>query len=335
MTPNDTFNALLLQAGDPRPIAVVSTLNPTDLPAGEVLVAVEHSGLNYKDAMILNGLGRLVREYPHVPGIDLAGTVSESTDERYRSGDRVLLTGWHVGERHWGGFAEYARVQGDWLTPMPDTQDARGAMIVGTAGFTAMLAIEALEHGGITPESGAILVTGASGGVGNLAIALLAALGYHVAAATGRPENARHLEALGARSIVPRGELAERPDRPLLSERWAGVIDSVGGDTLAHALAETRARGVVAACGLAGGAGLTTTVIPFLLRGIRLQGIDSVQYPANDRERVWQRIGRLLSTETLERCLAEEIGLSQLPERAEALLAGQVRGRVLVRPTDH
>ncbi|WP_019024403.1 MULTISPECIES: MDR family oxidoreductase [unclassified Thioalkalivibrio] len=332
MTPNDTFNALLLQAGDPRPVAELSTLNPTDLPAGEVLIAVDHSGLNYKDAMILNGLGRLVREYPHVPGIDLAGTVSESADERYRPGDRVLLTGWHVGERHWGGFAEYARVQGDWLTPMPDTLDGRSAMIVGTAGFTAMLAIEALEHGGITPESGEILVTGASGGVGNLAIALLAALGYHVAAATGRPKNARHLEALGARSIVPRGELAEQPDRPLLSERWAGVIDSVGGDTLAHALAETQARGVVAACGLAGGAGLTTTVIPFLLRGIRLQGIDSVQYPANDRERVWQRIGRLLSPETLKRCLAEEIGLSQLPDRADALLAGQVRGRVLVTP---
>ncbi|WP_018863913.1 MDR family oxidoreductase [Thioalkalivibrio sp. ARh3] len=332
MTSTDTFSALRLQTGEPRPIPEVCTLNRSDLPAGEVLVAVEHSGLNYKDAMIINGLGRLVREYPHVPGIDLAGTVRESTDDRYRPGDRVLLTGWHVGERHWGGFSQYARVQGDWLTPIPDTLDARSAMIVGTAGFTAMLAVEALEQGGITPESGEILVTGASGGVGNLAIALLAALGYRVAAATGRPENTAHLEALGACSIVPRTELAERPDRPLLSERWAGVIDSVGGDTLAHALAETQARGVVAACGLAGGAELTTTVIPFLLRGIRLQGIDSVQYPANDRERVWQRIGELLSAQTLERCLAEETGLSRLPQRADALLAGQICGRVLVTP---
>lgn len=328
-----TFNALVLHAGDPRPIAEVRNLSTADLPPGEVLVAVEHSGLNYKDAMIINGIGRLVREYPHLPGIDLAGTVRESADDRYRPGDRVLLTGWHVGERHWGGYSEYARVHGDWLTPIPDTLDARGAMIVGTAGFTAMLAVEALEQGAITPESGEILVTGASGGVGNLAVALLAALGYRVAAATGRPENAEHLEALGAHSIVPRAELDGQPDRPLLSERWAGVIDSVGGDTLANAISQTQTRGVVAACGLAGGAGLATTVIPFLLRGIRLQGIDSVRYPANDRARVWQRIGELLPG-ALERCLAEEIGLSQLSQRADALLAGQVRGRVLVTPTN-
>ncbi|WP_026278663.1 MULTISPECIES: MDR family oxidoreductase [unclassified Thioalkalivibrio] len=334
MTSTDTFNALLLQKGDPRPSAEVVALNTVDLSAGEVLVAVEHSGLNYKDAMVINGLGRLVREYPHVPGIDLAGTVSESRDARYGPGDRILLTGWHVGERHWGGYAEYASVNGDWLTPIPATLDARGAMIVGTAGFTAMLAVEALEQGAITPERGPILVTGASGGVGNLATALLSALGYAVTAVTGRPDNAGHLEALGARSIMSRAELAARPSRPLLSERWAGVIDSVGGDTLAHALAETQTRGVVASCGLAGGTELTTTVIPFLLRGIRLQGIDSVQYPANDRERVWQRIGNLLTTEVLERCLAEEVGLSQLSQRADALLAGQVRGRVLVTPKD-
>ena len=302
-----TFNALLLEQADGdgdgdgggggggRVTASITELDDDRLPDGDVTVGVEWSSLNYKDGMILQGIGRLVRDYPHVPGIDLAGTVEASDDDRFSPGDRVVLTGWRVGETHWGGFAQRARVSGDWLVKVPDTLSTRQAMSVGTAGFTAMQALMALEANGLMagPEH-PLLVTGASGGVGNSAVLWGGLAGHHVVASTGRLENADELQALGAAEVIDRNELAENPSRPLLSERWAGCIDAVGGDTLAHVLTEMRYLGSVAACGLAGGNGLSTTVIPFLLRGVSLLGIDSVMCPADHRVAVWNRIAEVI-----------------------------------------
>ena len=326
---SDDFKALVLEAGDPAPTAGIRHLSVSDLPEGEVLVRVRHSGLNYKDGMILAGQGRLVRQYPHVPGVDFAGEVLESTDERYRPGDAVLLTGWQVGETHWGGYAQRARVRGDWLVPLPEGLDTRRAMAMGTAGFTAMLAIQALEARGLTPAHGEVLVTGASGGVGSIAIALLARLGYTAAAVTGHPENADYLRDLGAARILPREELASAPGKPLLGERWAGCIDTVGGDMLAHVLAEMAYGATVAACGLAGGSRLDTTVIPFLLRGVGLQGIDSVMCPPAPRVAAWERLARLLPAAQLDH-LTTDIRLEDLPQYARRILEGGVRGRVVV-----
>jgi acrylyl-CoA reductase (NADPH) len=327
---SERFKALVLEEGKKAPVASLRELERADLPDGDVLVRVSHTSLNYKDGMILKGLGRLARKYPHVPGIDLAGTVLESLDARYRPGDAVVLTGWRVGEAHWGGYAQMARVKADWLVPLPDGLSAKQAMVVGTAGFTAMLAVQALEdHGLLAGEAGEVLVTGASGGVGSVAVALLARLGFHVAAVTGRPENQGYLENLGARAVVPRRALSGAPQKPLLSERWAGCVDSVGGDMLAHLLAEMRYGGSVAACGLAGGATLNTTVLPFLLRGVNLLGIDSVMCGFESRVRVWQRLARLLPGSALE-AMTTEIELAQLPDYADRILKGQLRGRTVV-----
>ena len=331
MTETTTFKALVLNQQDGRTIADLTTLTETDLPPGEVLVAVEYSSLNYKDGLAVTGKGKIVRQFPLVPGIDLAGTVLASTAPTYSPGDRVVLTGWGVGERYWGGYAQRARVKADWLVPMPDGRDSRWAMTLGTAGFTAMLSVMALEQAGVRPDAAKpVLVTGASGGVGSLAVALLAQLGYRVVAGTGRPENEAYLRELGAVEFVAREALSQ-PCRPLETQRWSGVVDTVGGQVLARALAETDLHGAVAACGLAGGVELPTTVMPFILRGVNLLGVDSATCPAEPRRLAWARLDELLPAAVLDR-ITQVIALAEVPRWAETILAGQVRGRVLVDP---
>lgn len=327
------FRALVLtQDAEGQAQAAVQRLTEADLPAGEVTVAVEYSTLNYKDGLCLSPKGGgLVRSYPHVGGVDLAGTVVASDDPRYAPGDRVVLTGWRVGETHWGGYAERARVRADWLVPLPEGLTTRQAMAVGTAGFTAMLAVMALEDHGLAPGQGPVLVTGAAGGVGSVAVALLAALGHEVAAVTGRPETEAYLRGLGATRIVPRADLAETVKRPLESETWAGCIDAVGGAMLARLLGQMKYGASVAAVGLAGGASLPASVIPFLLRGVNLLGIDSVLRPQADRVRAWDRIARDLPMERLE-AMIRPARLEDLPELGAAILRGEVQGRVLVDP---
>lgn len=326
-----SFVALMLDRTEDGVSAAITDLDDDRLPDGDVTVAVEWSSLNYKDGMILQGIGRLVRDYPHIPGIDLAGTVESSDDPRYNQGDQVLLTGWRVGEAHWGGYATRARVNADWLVPLPDALSTRQAMAVGTAGFTAMQALMALERNGL--RAGAdnpLLVTGASGGVGSSAVLWASTAGHHVVASTGRPENGDDLKALGATEIIDRTELSENPERPLLGERWGGCIDAVGGDTLAHVLTEVVYGGSVAACGLAGGSGLATTVIPFLLRGVSLLGTDSVMCPYDERLAVWSRIADVVEAERLD-ALTSEVDLDELTALAPAILGGQVKGRTVVR----
>ena len=325
------FRALVLDK-DAEGIAkaMIKELDISDLPAGDVTVAVEYSTVNYKDGLCLSPTGGgLVRSYPHVAGIDFAGTVEASDDARYKPGDKVVLTGWRVGEVHWGGYAEKARVKADWLVPLPKGLTTRQAMAVGTAGFTAMLAIQALEDHGLTPEKGEVLVTGAAGGVGSVATALLAALGYQVAAVTGRPETESYLRDLGAARIVPRADLAETVKRPLEAETWAGVVDNVGGAMLARVLGQMKYGGSVAAVGLAGGSALPGSVIPFLLRGVNLLGIDSVQKPYADRLRAWDRIATALPMAKLEAMVHPAV-LADLPELGAAILKGAVQGRVVV-----
>ena len=324
------FRALLLdQTADGMTTEVVE-LDDERLPDGDVTVDVEYSSLNFKDGLILKGQGRLVRDYPHVPGIDLAGTVTESSDDRYRPGDRVVLTGWRVGEAWWGGYATRARVKGDWLSPLPDGLSTRQAMAVGTAGFTAVMAVDQLERHGIGAGD-AVLVTGAAGGVGSTAVNALSRLGADVTASTGRVDvEGDALRAQGASTVIDRAEIAEAPSRPLLSERWAGCVDAVGSATLAHVLAEVRYGGAVAACGLAGGNDLPTTVVPFLLRGVTLYGIDSVMCPAERRAHVWRRAAELLDLDRLE-AMTSEVTLDELPSLADEILAGRTRGRVVVR----
>ncbi|MCC6000579.1 MAG: oxidoreductase [Pararhodobacter sp.] len=326
-----SFKALVLEQGeDGLATAGIQTLEDNALPAGDVTVAVEYSTVNYKDGLCLSPKGGgLVRQYPHVAGIDLAGTVELSDDPRYAPGDKVVLTGWRVGEVHWGGYAQRARLRGDWLVPLPQGLDTRQAMAVGTAGFTAMLAVMALEDHGLVPGAGPVLVTGAAGGVGSVAVALLAALGYEVAAVTGRPETADYLNDLGATRIVPREELAETVKRPLESETWAGCVDAVGGAMLARVLGQLQYGASVAALGLAGGAALPTTVIPFLLRGINLLGIDSVMQPREARLRAWERIARDLPLEKLD-AMVQTATLAEVPKLGADILKGKVRGRVVV-----
>jgi len=297
-----------------------------------VTVEVAYSTLNYKDGMILNGLGRLVRIYPHVPGIDFAGTVAESSSPEYRKGDRVILTGWGVGESRWGGYAQKARIDAKHLVKCPAELSLRQAMAIGTAGFTAMLAATALEDRGLTPQAGEVLVTGASGGVGSVAVALLAARGYAVTASTGRAANHSYLRELGARTIIDRAEIAS-PKRLLDTERWAGAVDAVGGATLAAVLTQLNYRASVAACGLAGGNELATTVIPFLLRGVNLLGIDSVRCPLAPRQTAWRRLARELPLAKLD-AMTETIKLAALPALAGDILKGEVRGRVVVDLSD-
>ncbi len=325
-----TFNALVVDKDeDGTTAASVQALADDRLPDGDVTVAVEYSTLNYKDGLCIGPGGGLVRTYPHVPGIDFAGVVESSEDSRYRPGDRVVLTGWHVGERHWGGYAQKASVKADWLVPLPKGLTTRQAMAVGTAGFTATLAVMALEDHGLRPGAGEVLVTGASGGVGSVATALLADLGYDVAAVTGRPESADYLKGLGAARIVPREDLAETVKRPLEAETWAGCVDAVGGAMLARVLGQIKHGASVAAVGLAGGAGLPASVVPFLLRGVNLLGIDSVLQPYDNRVRAWKRIAADLPMDKLE-AMVEPATLADLPRLGADILNGRVRGRVVV-----
>ena len=324
------FYALVVNKNDEgKTSAAVQQISLDDLPDGDVVVAVDYSTVNYKDGLCIGPGGGLVRNYPHVPGIDFAGTVETSNDPRYKAGDKVVLTGWRVGEVHWGGYAQKARVKADWLVPLPAGLTTRQAMAVGTAGFTAMLAVMALQDHGLTAGSGPLLVTGAAGGVGSVATAILANLGHEVAAVTGRPETADYLTSLGATQIVARDEINEVTKRPLEAETWAGCVDAVGGPMLARALGQMKYGASVAAVGLAGGANLPATVIPFLLRGVNLLGIDSVMQPYDNRLRAWERIATDLPMDKLE-AMIQPATLSDLPQLGADILQGQVKGRVVV-----
>ncbi|MGS4944478.1 MDR family oxidoreductase [Meridianimarinicoccus sp. RP-17] len=324
------FRALVVDKDpDGNTKATVQQVSEDRLPDGNVTVAVEYSTLNYKDGLCLGLGGGLVRNWPHVPGIDFAGTVAASDDPRIAVGDRVVLNGWRVGEARWGGYSEKARVDGGMLVHLPDAIDTRAAMAIGTAGYTAMLAVLALEDHGLQPGQGPVLVTGAAGGVGSVATAILSKLGYEVAAVTGRPEQEGYLRDLGASQIVPRAELAETVKRPLESETWAGCIDAVGGPMLARVLGQMKYDGSVAAVGLAGGSSLPATVIPFLLRGVNLLGIDSVMRPLPQRERAWARLANDLPLDKLEAMIVPA-KLEDLPRLGAEILKGQVRGRVVV-----
>ena len=324
------FKALVVEKDDTGVThASVQVVAEDRLPAGEVTVAVEYSTLNYKDGLCIGPGGGLVRTYPHVPGIDFAGRVLASDDARYKAGDRVVLTGWRVGEAHWGGYATRARVKADWLVPLPASISTMQAMAVGTAGFTSMLGVMALEEHGLAPGKGEVLVTGAAGGVGSVAVAILAQLGYSVAAVTGRPDAADYLMGLGAARIVPRTDLAETVKRPLEAETWAGCIDAVGGAMLARILGQMKMDASVAAVGLAGGAILPASVVPFLLRGVNLLGINSVLVPFARRVAAWDRIARDLPMQKLEG-MAKMATLADLPDLGAAILRGDVRGRVVV-----
>jgi acrylyl-CoA reductase (NADPH) len=323
------FRALVLHEEGGKVVARLESVDESRLPKGDVTVAVEYSTLNYKDGMILAGQGRLVRQYPHVPGIDFAGTVERSDSPEFKPGDPVVLTGWRVGELQWGGFAEKARVKAEYLVRRPTGLSARQAMAIGTAGFTAMLAVIALERHGLAPPAGDVLVTGAAGGVGSIAVSLLSALGYRVAAGTGRPELRGYLEGLGAAELIDRAALAAKPVRPLDRERWAGAVDAVGGNTLATILTQLKYRASVASCGLAGGSDLPASVLPFLLRGVNLLGIDSVMCPRDERVEAWGRLARDLPQDRLER-ITELVPLARLPELAPRILSGEVRGRLVV-----
>lgn len=325
------FNALVVDKDeDGKTHAAVRQLELEDLPGAEVTVAVEYSTVNYKDGLCIGPGGGLVRHYPHVPGIDFAGTVEDSSDARYRPGDKVVLTGWRVGEAHWGGYAQKARVRADWLVPLPEGLDTRQAMAVGTAGLTSMLSVMALEDHGLAPGHGPVLVTGAAGGVGSVAVALLASLGHEVAAVTGRPEQGPYLRDLGASRIVAREELTEVTRKPLESEMWAGGIDAVAGAMLGRVLKQVKYGGSVAAVGLAGGAAIEGALItPFILRGVNLLGIDSVMQPFANRLRAWERIARDLPLDKLE-AMVQPATLSDLPQLGADILKGQVKGRVVV-----
>jgi acrylyl-CoA reductase (NADPH) len=324
-----TFRALVLHEEGGKVVPRIEAVDEAALPSGEVTVAVEYSTLNYKDGMVLQGIGRLVRTYPHVPGVDFAGTVERSESPEFAPGDAVILTGWRIGETQWGGYAEKARVKASHLVRRPEGLTACQAMAIGTAGLTAMLAVMALERHALRPGSGDVLVTGAAGGVGSIAVSLLSRLGYRVVASTGRPELRDYLSELGAADLIDRSTLTVRPGRPLDSERWAGAVDAVGGTTLATILTQLNYRASVAACGLVGGSDLPATVIPFLLRGVNLLGIDSVMCPRDERTEAWQQLARDLPLDRLER-ITQTVPLSALPELAPKILKGEVRGRTVV-----
>ena len=324
------FKALLIEkAADGTQTIGIQGLDDSRLPAGDVTVAVEYSTVNYKDGLCMTPGTGMVRKFPHVPGIDFAGTVEASDDPRYKAGDRVILTGWRVGENHWGGYATRARVKADWLVPLPAALSARQAMAVGTAGLTAMLAVMALEDHGLTPSAGDVLVTGAAGGVGSVATAILAQLGYCVAAVTGRPETEPYLRGLGATKIIPRADLSDIVKQPLEAETWAGCIDAVGGAMLARVLGQMKYDGSVAAVGLAGGATVPANIIPFLLRGVNLLGIDSVMKPFATRQKAWARIAKDLPMPQLEAMIQPAV-LADLPRLGADILAGKIKGRVVV-----
>lgn len=322
------FKAIMVEKDEAGYRANLRAVDESQLPEGDVTVRISYSTLNYKDGLAITGKGPVVRKFPMVPGIDLVGEVKESHHPDYRPGDTVLLNGWGVGETHWGGLAEKARLKGDWLVPLPAQFTPRQAMAIGTAGYTAMLCVLALERHRVTPEQGEILVTGAAGGVGSVAVALLARLGYTVVGVSGRPEEFDYIKGLGASEVLDRAEFAS-PGKPLARERWAGAIDVVGSHTLANVCASTRYRGVVTACGLAGGMDFPATVAPFILRGVTLVGIDSVMCPRPDRLIAWQRLARDLDPAKLEQ-MTREIGLEEVVPTAEQLMQGKIRGRVVV-----
>ena len=324
-----TFRALVIDQVDGKVEASLQTLDDDCLPEGNVTVDIAYSTLNYKDAMIITGLGRLVRKYPHIPGIDFSGTVAASSSPQYHVGDKVILTGWRVGETHWGGYATRARVNGDWLVPKPVGLDERQSMAIGTAGLTAMLAVEELSHQHISPGSGPVVVTGATGGVGSIAVAVLSSRGYEIHAVTGKADSAEYLKSLGAKEIITRKELEEAEERPLLSERWAGAVDTTGGKILASVLAQMKHGGCVSACGLASSPALNTTVVPFLLRGVRLIGIDSVLCPFDRRQSAWQSLAVELPKKHLEQMI-HMIGLDDLPAKSRDILKGRIQGRLVV-----
>lgn len=322
------YRALQINKDDAGYRTELKELDESQLPEGDVTVQVAWSTLNYKDGLAITAKGPVVRKFPLTPGIDLAGTVIDSTHPCWKAGDKVILNGWGVGETHSGCLAQKVRLNGNWLVPLPPTFNERQAMAIGTAGYTAMLCVLALEKHGVKPADGEILVTGANGGVGSVAIMLLAKLGYTVIASTGRPQEEAHLKALGAAGIIDRKALAE-PGKPLGKERWAGVVDSVGSTTLANACATTKYNGALAACGLAGGADFPATVMPFILRGVTLYGIDSVMAPAEKRIEAWNRLARDLDIAKLE-ANTTEIGLAEAINVGAQLLEGKVRGRVVV-----
>ena len=325
-----TFNALVIEKCDHADISSsIQTLTDERLPPGNVTVAVQYTTVNYKDGLCMLPRSQLVRNYPHVPGIDFAGTVESSQDSRYKPGDRVVLTGWRVGETHWGGFAQKARVNSEWLVPLSEGLSTKHAMAVGTAGLAAVLAVMALENHGLMPNQGEVLVTGAAGGVGSIAVAMLSNLGYEVAAVTGRTEAADYLTSLGATRIVNRSDIDTVSKKPLESETWAGCVDAVGGEMLARVLGQLKYGASVAAVGLAGGASLPTSVIPFLLRGVNLLGIDTALQPFEKRMKAWERIAADLPLEKLDAMICPAT-LADVPELAEKILQGKVKGRIVV-----
>lgn len=330
MMTNKSFSALVLRETDGKTSAAVEQLSTDDLPQGEVLVNVQYSSINYKDAMAVTGTGKIIRKFPMVPGIDLAGTVVESADSQFKPGDQVVMTGWSVGERYWGGYSQMQRLKAEWLLPLPEKISLKQSMVIGTAGLTAMLCVMALEEAGITPQSGKVVVSGANGGVGSVAIVLLSKLGYQVSALTREvtDEAQRYLTGLGAAEVIGGDEWKVAP-KPLEAQKWAAAIDTVGGTVLARLLAEMDYQGAVAACGLAGGVQLATTVMPFILRGVKLLGVDSVMCPNPRRAQAWQRLAAELNFTKLtqtERC----IGLAEIHAIAAEMMAGKSRGRVVV-----
>ncbi len=325
----ETFRALYLDKGEDGPKAHIGEVPARVLPDGEVLVRVAYSTINYKDAMMVKGVGYRIKDFPFVPGIDLAGTVEESTCDDFKPGDQVVLNGYGAGEKFAGGYGAYARAKGDWLVPVPDGWTMRDTMAVGTAGLTAMMSAMELEKGGVTPDSGDILVTGAAGGLGSMSIAMLHALGYRVVASTGRMEEQAYLEQLGAAEVIPRAELEGGPDRPLMPYRWAGCVDAVGGTTLSSVISSMNERGVIAACGLTGGNSFTASLIPFFLRGVRLIGIESGHGPKAEYREAWSRIAATLSHARLD-AMTTDAALGDIPSLAGKMLAGQVRGRIAI-----
>lgn len=323
------FRALVLDEKDGKVTSSLKSVAESDLPQGDVQVSITHSTLNYKDGLILAGLGRIVRKYPHVPGIDFAGVVESSASPAFKPGDKVVLTGWRVGEWHWGGYAQKARVKSEWLVPLPAGMSLQQAMAVGTAGFTAMLAVIALERHGLKRDAGEILVTGAGGGVGSVAVAILAKLGYKVTASTGRTETHEHLKNLGATTILSREETTVPPGKPLVAERWQGCVDTVGGAVLGGILPAVKYNGSVAACGNAGGNDVPANILPFLLRGVNLLGIDSVMKPISDRRETWARLARDLPLGKLD-AMTTVVRLDDVVEWGGKILKGQVRGRVVI-----
>lgn len=322
------LSAILIEKDDNGQRVGVSSVDESQLPEGDVTVDVEYSTLNFKDGLAITGKSPVVRKFPMVPGIDLSGVVTESSHADWKAGDRVLLNGWGVGETHWGGFAQRARLNGDWLVPLPSQFSTKQAMAIGTAGYTASLCVDALINHGVRPDQGEVLVTGATGGVGSIAIALLAKAGFKVAAVTGKSSEADYLEELGAGTVLDRAEFAEK-GKPMQKERWAGVVDAVGSHTLANACAQTRYRGAVAACGLAQGMDFPASVAPFILRGVSLLGIDSVMAPKQPRMAAWKRLSDDLDPAALE-SIAEEVGLADVIDAAGRLMDGKVRGRIVV-----